>query len=169
MKRKFSLSIALLVILSFCSNGCAQFEADVERKNPFDVVFDSGDLRMVLNFPKKDDSSDGYKFEWSNVFHKSESLSDENFSTSNVSLYAFTGVPDEAAIEKIKKQEIDGLAKTSVKDIPNAKEGSHIINPIPAGITTYFITGNYTFKPSSEVSKSGVFHSNLVVVDRASL
>ncbi|MCB1146494.1 MAG: hypothetical protein KDK41_01985 [Leptospiraceae bacterium] len=161
-------SIITILFFSVALAGCAQFDVDTSRTNPLDAVHDSGDLRLVLNKPVAKNGK--VLLEWSNIFHKTESLSTDNFGVTGLTLFSSAGIPNATAIANIKNRTAHGLTTTALKTITiqsDSYAGEHDLTVFPGSVTTYFITGNFNLKKEDGSFESGIFYSNLAVYDPA--
>ena len=159
----------IVLVMALAGSSCTMTEMPLSHTNPLDTIYDNADLRMVLT--GKSTSSTTATLTWADAYHKvdGQTTDDRLKLQSSAQLLYKTGSATSDDVAKLKDGTlaagVNGYASVySIIAIGGSYSGTYAAtNPQNKG--TYVIRFNYKYTSKADVTTSGTFFSNFVVLE----
>lgn len=162
-------SLISVLALALSTVSCAITEMPLSHTNPLDTIYDNTDLRMVLT--GKGTSSTTASLTWADAYHKvdGQTTDDRLKLQSSAQLLYKTGSVTADDVAKLKDGSlaagVNGYTSVySITALGGSYSGTYTAtNPQNKG--AFVIRFNYKYTSKADVTTSGTFFSNFVVLE----
>lgn len=159
----------LVLCMALAGSSCTITEMPLSHTNPLDTIYDNTELRMVLT--GKSTSSTTATMTWADAYHKvdGQTTDDRLKLQSSAQLLYKTGSVTSDDVAKLKDGSlaagVNGYSSVySITAIGGSYSGTYAATS-PQNKGTYVIRFNYKYTSKADVTTSGTFFSNFVVLE----